>query len=251
MIKITLPDGSVREYEQDQVSGAEIAMSIGAGLAKAALAVTVDGKQRDLSDAITQDSAVSIITIDSDEGLEIMRHTLTAQVLSRAVKNLYPSAKLAIGPTIEDGFYYDVWFEEAISSEDLPKIEKEMRKIIETHALIEKSINSKADVIKAFKERGEDYKVKIVEDADQEDGFQLYAQDGTDFVDLCFGPHLSSLKQIGSFTLTKLAGAYWRGDSNNEMLTRIYGTAWKNDKDLKKYLHRMEEAEKRDHRKNR
>mgnify|MGYP001404782897 CR=1 FL=1 len=249
MIKITLPDGSIREYEGVVVTGTQIAESIGAGLAKAALAVTVDGVQRDLSDPIKADAKVSIITVDSPEGLEIMRHTVAAQVLARAVKNLYPSAKLAIGPTIEDGFYYDVAFQEPISSDDLEKIEKEMRKIIETHASISKSINSKADTIAAFKERGEDYKVKIVEESEQKDGFQLYAQGDTGFVDLCRGPHVPTLKHIGAFKLTKLAGAYWRGDSNNEMLTRIYGTAWKNDKDLKEYLHRMEEAEKRDHRK--
>ena len=249
MIKITLPDGSVREYEGAAVTGTQIAESIGTGLAKAALAVTVDGVQRDLSDPITKDAAVSIITIDSEEGLEIMRHTVAAQVLARAVKTLYPKAKLAIGPTIENGFYYDIAFEEPISTEDLPAIEKEMRRIVETHAPIAKTLNSKADALAAFNERGEDYKMEIISGSDQEDDFQLYAQGDTGFIDLCRGPHVPSLKHIGAFKLTKVAGAYWRGDSNNEMLTRIYGTAWKNEKDLKAYLHRMEEAEKRDHRK--
>lgn len=247
-IAITLPDGTVKTFTSG-VTGLEIAQSIGAGLAKAAIAVRVNDKQRDLCDPINEDASLSIITLDTEEGLEIMRHTITAQLLARAVKNLYPSAKLAIGPTIENGFYYDVWFEKAISSEDLPKIEKEMRRIAETQAPIVKTLNSKDDVIKAFKDRDEDYKVKIVEGTEQSDNFQLYYQGDTGFVDLCYGPHLPTLKHVGAFKLTKLAGAYWRGDSNNEMLTRIYGTAWKNDKDLKAYLHMMEEAEKRDHRK--
>jgi threonyl-tRNA synthetase len=249
MIKITLPDGSVREYESAAVTGTQIAESIGSGLAKAALAVTVDGVQRDLSDPITKDAAVSIITIDSEEGLEIMRHTVAAQVLARAVKNLYPKAKLAIGPTIDDGFYYDVLFEEPISSEDLPAIEKEMRRIVETHASIRKTLNTKAEALAAFNERGEDYKMEIISDSDQEDDFQLYAQGDTGFIDLCRGPHVPTLKHIGAFKLTKLAGAYWRGDANNEVLTRIYGTAWKNDKDLKAYLERLEQQKLRDHRK--
>ncbi len=247
-IAITLPDGTVKTFTSG-VTGLEIAESIGAGLAKAAIAVSVNDKQRDLSDPIYDDASVSIITLKTDEGLEIMRHTVTAQLLARAVKNLYPSAKLAIGPTIENGFYYDVLFEEPISSEDLPIIEKEMRSIAETNAPITKTLNSKEDAIKAFKERGEDYKVKIIEDADQDDDFQLYQQGDSGFIDLCHGPHLPSLKHVGAFTLTKLAGAYWRGDSNNEMLTRIYGTAFATQKELDKHLFMLEEAKKRDHRK--
>ncbi len=248
MIKITLPDGAVREY-QAGVTGLEIAESISKSLAKAAVAVTVDGVQRDLSDAVTNDAALSIITLDSDEGLEIMRHTVAAQVLARAVKNLYPDAKLAIGPTIENGFYYDVEFSKPLSSEDLEAIEKEMRKIKETNAPIIKTLNSKAEAVAAFKKRGEPYKVEIVEGADQEEDFQLYEQGDTGFIDLCRGPHLPSLKQVGVFKLMNLAGAYWRGDSSKQMLTRIYGTAWRNDKELEAYLHQIEEAEKRDHRK--
>jgi len=247
-IQITLPDGAVREYAAG-VTGLEIASSISKSLAKASVAVTVDGQQRDLSDPITADANLSIITLDSDEGLEIMRHTVTAQLLARAVKNLYPSAKLAIGPTIDNGFYYDVEFEKPLSSEDLAAIEKEMRKIKETNAPIVKSLNSKADAIAAFKERGEPYKVEIVEGSDQEDNFQLYEQGDTGFIDLCRGPHLPSLKQVGVFKLMNIAGAYWRGDAENAMLTRIYGTAWRNDKELKGYLTMLEEAEKRDHRK--
>ena len=247
-IQITLPDGASRSYGAG-VTGMEIAESISKSLAKAAVAVTVDGEQRDLSDPIHADAKVAIITLDSDEGLEIMRHTVAAQLLARAVKNLYPSAKLAIGPTIENGFYYDFEFERPLSSEDLEAIEKEMRKIKETNAPIVKSLNSKKDTIKAFKDRGEPYKVEIVEGADQDDNFQLYEQGDTGFIDLCRGPHLPSLKQVGVFKLMNLAGAYWRGDSSKAMLTRIYGTAWRNDKELKAYLTMLEEAEKRDHRK--
>ena len=245
---ITLPDGSIRELEKGS-TGLDLANDIGPGLAKAAIAVVVDGSQRDLCDPITDDSKVSIVTIDSNEGLEIMRHTLTAQVLARAIKNLYPNSKLAIGPTIEDGFYYDFLTEKAISSDDLPKIENEMRNIIASGDPISKSLNTKKEAIKIFKAKQEDYKVDIINDSDQEDNFQIYQQGESDFIDLCRGPHLPNLKQIGAFKLTKVAGAYWRGNSDNEMLTRIYGTAWKSDKELNAYLHRLEEAEKRDHRK--
>ena len=203
----------------------------------------------DLCDPIETDSEVSIITSNSDDGLEIMRHTLSAQVLARAIKNLYPTSKLAIGPTIEDGFYYDFATKTAISSDDLPKIENEMRNIIASGDLINKSLNTKKDAIKAFKSKKEEYKIAIINESEQADNFQIYQQGDSDFIDLCRGPHLPSLKHIGAFKLTKVAGAYWRGKSENEMLTRIYGTAWNNDKDLAAYLNKMEEAEKRDHRK--
>ena len=247
-MNITLPDGSVRELNEGS-TGLDLALDIGPGLAKAAIAVSVNGEQKDLSDPINEDSEVSIITIDSSEGLEIMRHTLTAQVLARAVKNLYPDTKLAIGPTITDGFYYDFEFKNPISPDDLQKIEKEMEKIIDTKSSITKVLYSKEDAIEVFKKNNETYKESIIQESDQVDNFQLYYQDNNEFVDLCRGPHLPNLKQIGSFKLTKLAGAYWKGDSKNKMLTRIYGTAWKNDKDLNSYLHSIEEAEKRDHRK--
>ena len=247
-MNITLPDGSIRKLESGS-TGLDLANSIGPGLAKAAIAVEVNGSQKDLCDPIMDDSEVSIITIDSKEGLEIMRHTLTAQVLARAVKNLYPDTKLAIGPTITDGFYYDFEFKKPISTEDLEDIEKEMKKVIATNSAITKSLHTKEDAIKIFKSEKEPYKESIIEDSDQEDNFQLYYQEDSKFVDLCRGPHLPNLKHIGSFKLTKLAGAYWKGDSKNKMLTRIYGTAWKNDKDLNAYLHSIEEAEKRDHRK--
>jgi threonyl-tRNA synthetase len=247
-MNITLPDGSIRELKKGS-TGLDLANDIGPGLAKAAIAVVVNGSQRDLCDPINDDSTVSILTIDSNEGLEIMRHTLTAQVLARAIKNLYPDSKLAIGPTIDDGYYYDFLTEKAVSSDDLPKIENEMRNIIASGDLINKSLNTKKEAIKLFKSKQENYKVDIINDSDQEDNFQIYQQGESDFIDLCKGPHLPNLKHIGAFKLTKIAGAYWRGDSDNEMLTRIYGTAWKSDKELNAYLHRLEEAEKRDHRK--
>ena len=247
-ITITLPDGSQKQAPIG-ISGLEIASMIGAGLAKAAIAFSVNGEQRDLSDIVNQDSDISIFTVDSDEGLEIMRHTVAAQVLARAIKNLYPSAKLAIGPTIDDGFYYDFLCDQTVSIDDLPKIEKEMEKIVASKNLIKKTIHSKDDAIKGFADLDESYKVKIIEDSDQESDFQIYNQGDSGFIDLCRGPHLPSLDKVGSFKLTKISGAYWKGDSNNEMLTRVYGTAWKNDKDLNKYLTLLEEAEKRDHRK--
>jgi threonyl-tRNA synthetase len=209
----------------------------------------MNGEQRDLSDIVYQDSDISILTVDSDEGLEIMRHTVAAQVLARAIKNLFPSAKLAIGPTIDDGFYYDFLCDQTVSIDDLPKIEKEMKKIVASKDLIKKTIHSKDDAIKGFADLDESYKVKIIEDSGQESDFQIYNQGDSGFIDLCRGPHLPSLDKVGSFKLTKISGAYWKGDSNNEMLTRVYGTAWKNDKDLNKYLTLLEEAEKRDHRK--
>ena len=203
-MNITLPDGSVRALEVGS-NGLDLANDIGPGLAKAAIAVSVNGIQKDLCDPINEDSEVSIITIDSDEGLEIMRHTLTAQVLARAVKNIYPDTKLAIGPTIKDGFYYDFEFSKPISPDDLEKIEKEMHKIINSKSSITKKFYSKKDALKVFKTVGESYKQSIIEESDQEDNFQLYYQDDDIFVDLCRGPHLPSLSHIGVFKLTKLA----------------------------------------------
>ena len=247
-MNITLPDKSVKELPMGS-TGLDLAESIGPGLAKAAIAVVVNGIQKDLSDPIKEDSEVSIITITSNEGLEIMRHTLTAQVLARAVQNLFPDTKLAIGPTIKDGFYYDFESKKTISNDDLEKIEAEMKKIISTESLIEKRLHTKEEALKIFGEKNESYKEIIINEADQKDDFQLYYQDKDEFVDLCRGPHLPSLKHIGAFKLTKIAGAYWKGDANNKMLTRVYGTAWKNEKDLRKHLLAIEEAEKRDHRK--
>jgi len=247
-ITITLPDGSQKQA-QAGITGFEIAGMIGAGLAKAAIAFEVNGAQRDLSDSVHEDSSISIFTIDSDEGLEIMRHTVAAQVLARAIKNLYPSAKLAIGPTIDGGFYYDFLSDKTVSIDDLPKIEKEMENIVASKLPIIKTMHSKDDAISSFAAIDEPYKVKIIEDSGQDDDFQIYNQGDTGFIDLCRGPHLSSLEKVGAFKLTKISGAYWKGDSSNEMLTRIYGTAWKNEKELNKYLALLEEAGKRDHRK--
>ena len=248
LMKITLPDNSTRELPEGS-SGYDLAKDIGPGLAKSAVAVIVDGEQKDLHDVIEGDSLISIITIDSDNGLEIMRHTLTAQVLASALKNIYPNARLAIGPTIDDGFYYDVESEVSISIDDLQKIENEMKKIISTKSNITKKLSNKKDSLKVFKDLDEPYKEAIINESDQEDNFQLYYQDNDIFVDLCKGPHLPNLGFIGAFKLTRVSGAYWKGDSKNTMLTRIYGTAWNTEKDLEKYLNIIEEAQKRDHRK--
>ena len=246
-MKLTLPDKSVRELPEGS-SGYDLAKDIGTGLAKAAVAVEVDGEQRDLHDVIKSDCSISIITIDSNEGLEIMRHTLTAQVLARAIKNIYPKSFLAIGPTIENGFYYDVETDQAISIDDLQKIEDEMHKIIQTNPLITKKLKSKKEALKVFKSLKEPYKEAIINESDQKEDFQLYYQNDEEFVDLCRGPHLPNLSFIGSFKLTKVSGAYWKGDSKNKMLTRIYGTAWNTEKELNKHLNDIEEAHKRDHR---
>ena len=248
MPKILFPDGKTKSFEKE-TNGFAIAESISKSLLKKAVAVTVNGKQKDLCDSITEDSEIKIITNDSDEGLEIMRHTLTAQVLARAIKILYPKAKLAIGPTIENGFYYDVLFEKPISIDDFPLIEKEMKKIVNKGNQIEKSFKNKNQAKDLFYSKEEIYKVKIIEESEQKDNFQIYKQKDSNFFDLCRGPHLPSLKFIGPFKLTKLSGAYWKGDSKNEMLQRIYGTAWTSEKDLNNYLNQIEEAEKRDHRK--
>ena len=247
-IVVKLPDGNKKELAAGS-NGFDLANSIGAGLAKAAVAYTSNGIQKDLSDNLEDGSEVSIITINSDEGLEIMRHTLTAQVLALAVKNLYPTAKLAIGPTIENGFYYDFYFDNSFSIDDLDNVEKEMHNIIKTQSTITKSLFTKNDAIKLFNGLEESFKAEIIESSDQENDFQIYKQDSSDFVDLCRGPHLPSLKMIGEFKLTRVSGAYWKGDSSKPMLTRIYGTAWNTKKELEQYLTQLEEAEKRDHRK--
>tara|TARA_A100001035_G_scaffold279811_1_gene282470 strand:- start:19940 stop:21883 length:1944 start_codon:yes stop_codon:yes gene_type:complete len=247
-IKIFLPDGSEKSLPANS-TGFDLANSIGKGLAKSAVAYKVDETQYDLSDQLKDNAQVSIITIQSEEGLEIMRHTLTAQVLARAIKNLYPKSKLAIGPTIEDGFYYDVESEEVISSDDLIKIEDEMKNIIKTKSLLTKKLVSKSEALKIFKEKKEPFKETIINESNQKNDFQLYYQDNEEFVDLCRGPHLPNLGFIGAFKLTKVSGAYWKGDSKNTMLTRIYGTAFNSDKDLQKHLNEVEEALKRDHRK--
>ena len=209
----------------------------------------MDGELSDLSDPVGQDSKVEEIALDSPEGLDILRHTVVAQVLGRAIKDLYPGSSLAVGPTIAEGFYYDVRTSEPISVDDLPKIEAKMREIVAEGRAVKKTWVDKAQALTTFEARREPFKIEIIE----EDGgskFSLYEQVGDDFVDLCRGPHLESLAQIDAeaFTLTSVSGAYWRGDSNNMMLTRIYGTAWRTRKELRVYLERIEEAKRRDHR---
>ena len=247
-IVVNLPDGSGKNLPSDS-NGNDLAALIGPGLAKDAIAMSVNGEQRDLSDTLADGDNVSIITIKSDEGLEIMRHTLTAQVLAQAVKNIYPTSKLAIGPTINDGFYYDFLFERPLSSEELPKIEEEMRKIISNKSEINKTLHDKKDAISKFKNLDEGFKASIIEEAEQKKDFQIYEQKETGFIDLCRGPHLPSLEYIGEFKLTKISGAYWKGNSENEMLTRIYGTAWRTKKELDSYIEKMQKAEEVDHRK--
>ena len=247
-ITIQLPDGSKKELPHGS-TGLDLAESIGPGLAKDAVAISIKGEQFDLSDALPDKSEVSIITIKSAEGLEIMRHTLTAQVLASAVKSLYPDSKLAIGPTIEDGFYYDFLFSKPLSVDDLPNIEKEMNKIISAKSEISKTLHSKDDAIGIFDDMDEGFKAEIIAESEQHDNFQIYTQEKSNFKDLCRGPHLPNLNFIGEFKLTKVSGAYWKGDSSKPMLTRIYGTAWNNNKDLNNYLERLSKAEEVDHRK--
>ena len=247
-ITVSLPDGNKKVLPNGS-NGYDLASSIGSGLAKSAVAFRIGDDQFDLHDELQDETTVSIITIQSDEGLEIMRHTIAAQVLACAIKNLFPKSKLAIGPTIENGFYYDILFDTPISSDDLDKIEKEMRNIIKKGGFIKKSLHSKADALSKFKKNQETYKLKIIEESDQSKDFQIYTQEDSGFIDLCKGPHLPSLSFVGEFKLLSIAGAYWQGDSNNEMLTRIYGTAWRTKKELSDHLTQIEEAEKRDHRK--
>ena len=246
-IKITFPDGRKQDFKYG-TTGYDIAKSISPSLLKKAIAIEIDGSEQDLCENISSDANISILTLNDNKGLNIMRHTLTAQVLAKALKNLYPNVKLAIGPVIENGFYYDFDLDKSITIQDLPMIEKEMKKIISSGNEIEKKYLSKEKAADLFKNKNETYKVDIIERSEQQGNFSTYYQKNTDFVDLCYGPHLPSLKHIGPFKLTKVAGAYWKGDSKNKMLQRIYGTAWKNQDDLKKYLNMLEEAEKRDHR---
>jgi threonyl-tRNA synthetase len=256
LITLTLPDGTTREYPAG-TTGEQVAASIGAGLAKAALAMKVDGVQRDLYLPLTENCRFQILTAKDTEGLDIMRHTITAQLLARAVKTLYPSAKLAIGPTIEHGFYYDVELETPLTPDDLPKIEKVMREILQQAQPVLREMWNRADAIAMFEKRGEGYKAELIRSAPEDDTTErgkisLYRQgEGDDaFVDLCRGPHVPHFSKItAAFTLTRISGAYWRGDAKNKMLQRIYGLAFANEKELKAHLTMLEEAEKRDHRK--
>ena len=245
MVAITLPDGSERKFD-GPVTGAELAADIGPVLAKAALAVRVDGEIRDLSVAIEADAEVSVITSKDEDALDLLRHDC-AHVMAEAVKELYPETQVTIGPNIENGFYYDFARKAPFVPEDLEKIEARMHEIVKRDEEITREVLGRAEAVKFFKDQGEHYKAEIIEGIPGDEEVSLYRQG--DFIDLCRGPHLPSTGKLGkAFKLTKLAGAYWRGDSKNEMLQRIYGTCWPDPKQLKAYLHMVEEAEKRDHR---
>ena len=244
-IAVTLPDGSVRRFDR-AISGADVAADIGPGLAKAAIAVTINGVVRDLDYPIESDAEVSIITRKSDEALELIRHD-TAHVMAEAVQSLFPDTQVTIGPAIEHGFYYDFARATPFSSDDLEKIEARMREIIARDEPIVREEWDSLDAIRHFTDAGEHYKAQIIEGFSPDEPITVYRQG--EWLDLCRGPHLPSTGHVGKgFKLQKVAGAYWRGDSRNEMLQRIYGTAWRDEKELKAYLHQLEEAERRDHR---
>ncbi|KQY51166.1 threonine--tRNA ligase [Lysobacter sp. Root494] len=244
MIAITLPDGSRREFD-NPVSVADVAASIGAGLAKAALAGKVDGKLVDTSFRIDHDASLEIVTDKHPDALDVLRHS-TAHLLAQAVQRLFPGAQVTIGPVIDNGFYYDFAYERPFTPEDLPAIEAEMQKIVKESLPVSRSVKSRDEAVAFFKNMGEKYKAEIIESIPANEDLSLYSQG--EFTDLCRGPHVPGTDKLRAFKLMKVAGAYWRGDSNNQMLSRIYGTAWLNDKDLKAYLTQLEEAEKRDHR---
>ena len=245
MPNVTLPDGTVKSYEQS-LTVAEVASSIGSGLAKAAIAGEVDGQLVDTSFMIEGDSDVAIITNKDEKALEVIRHS-TAHLLAQATQQIYPKAQVTIGPVIDNGFYYDFAYKDGFSEQDLAKIEKKMNAIVKQNLPIERMEMTREDAIEFFKSMGEHYKAEIIESIPTNEVLSLYKQG--DFVDLCRGPHVPSTSKLKAFKLMKLAGAYWRGDSNNEMLQRVYGTAWENKDDLEAHLYRLEEAEKRDHRK--
>jgi len=245
MPNVTLPDGTVKSYDQS-LTVAEVASSIGSGLAKAAIAGEVDGQLVDTSFVIEDDSEVAIVTNKDEKALEVIRHS-TAHLLAQATQQIYPKAQVTIGPVIDNGFYYDFAYKDGFSEQDLAKIEKKMNAIVKQNLPIERMEMTREDAIEFFKSMGEHYKAEIIESIPTNEVLSLYKQG--DFVDLCRGPHVPSTSKLKAFKLMKLAGAYWRGDSNNEMLQRVYGTAWENKDDLAEHLYRLEEAEKRDHRK--
>jgi len=244
MPTITLPDGSRRSYDHP-VSVMDIARDIGPGLARATIAGKVDGRLVDASTVVDHDAEVAIVTEKDPEGLEVIRHS-TAHLLAQAVKELYPETQVTIGPVIEDGFYYDFARDKPFTEEELARIEKKMQELAKQDIPVERTGMPREEAIDFFRNMGEEYKAEIIEDIPKGEELSLYRQG--DFIDLCRGPHVPSTGKLKAFKLMKVAGAYWRGDANNEMLTRIYGTAWPDKKSLKAYLHRLEEAEKRDHR---
>lgn len=245
MVAITLPDGSIKQFDGN-TTVMQVAQSIGAGLAKATVAGRVNGQLVDASDPITTDATVEIITPKDDAGVEIIRHS-TAHLLGHAVKQLYPDVKMVIGPVIDDGFYYDIYSESPFTLDDMAKIEARMMELINQDYDVIKKMTPRDEVIKTFLERGETYKLRLVEDMPDETHMGLYHHQ--EYIDMCRGPHVPNTRFLKAFKLTKMSGAYWRGDAKNEQLQRIYGTAWADKKQLKAYLQRLEEAEKRDHRK--
>lgn len=245
MVAITLPDGSIKQFDGN-TTVMQVAQSIGAGLAKATVAGRVNGRLVDASDPITTDATVEIITPKDDAGVEIIRHS-TAHLLGHAVKQLYPDVKMVIGPVIDDGFYYDIYSERPFTLDDMAKIEARMIQLINQDYDVIKKMTPRDEVIKTFLERGETYKLRLVEDMPDETHMGLYHHQ--EYIDMCRGPHVPNTRFLKAFKLTKMSGAYWRGDAKNEQLQRIYGTAWADKKQLKAYLQRLEEAEKRDHRK--
>lgn len=245
MVAITLPDGSIKQFDGN-TTVMQVAQSIGAGLAKATVAGRVNGRLVDASDPITTDATVEIITPKDDAGVEIIRHS-TAHLLGHAVKQLYPDVKMVIGPVIDDGFYYDIYSERPFTPDDMAKIEARMIQLINQDYDVIKKMTPRDEVIKTFLERGETYKLRLVEDMPDETHMGLYHHQ--EYIDMCRGPHVPNTRFLKAFKLTKMSGAYWRGDAKNEQLQRIYGTAWADKKQLKAYLQRLEEAEKRNHRK--
>ena len=246
MVKITLPDGAVREYDAG-VTGMDIAKDISTSLAKACVGIKINGEVSDLSLSIEEDVSIALIKRDDDEALEMIRHD-AAHVMAEAVQTLFPGTQVTIGPSIENGFYYDFARDKPFSDTDFAAIEKQMRKIVERNSAFEREVWDRDVAIKFFKDKGENYKAELIEDLPESENITIYKQG--EWLDLCRGPHMPSTKNVGSaFKLMKVAGAYWRGDSNNAMLTRIYGTAWRNQKELDAYLTMLEEAEARDHRK--
>ena len=242
---ITLPDGSSRQFE-NAITVYDVAADIGAGLAKATLAGVVDGREVDASYSIENDAELRIITSRDDQALEILRHS-TAHLLAQAVQQLFPGTQVTIGPTVEDGFYYDFASDHNFSLEDLEKIEAKMQELVANDLEVSRLVYSREQAVEMFREMGEHYKVEIIEELPEGEEISVYQQG--DWMDLCRGPHVPSTGKLGAFKLTKVAGAYWRGDANNQQLQRIYGTAWSSSKELKAYLNRIAEAEKRDHRK--
>ena len=242
---ITLPDGSSRQFE-NAITVYDVAADIGAGLAKATLAGVVDGREVDASYSIENDAELRIITSRDDQALEILRHS-TAHLLAQAVQQLFPDTQVTIGPTVEDGFYYDFASDHNFSLEDLEKIEAKMQELVANDLEVSRFVYSREQAVEMFREMGEHYKVEIIEELPEGEEISVYQQG--DWMDLCRGPHVPSTGKLGAFKLTKVAGAYWRGDANNQQLQRIYGTAWSSSKELKAYLNRIAEAEKRDHRK--